>query len=167
MGNPVYQDEMDPQELGFPRQKSDPRGLNPVVIAATPDNWKVPFPLTDGSDGEAQDKVPTLHDDSDPDDADPNDADFEAERVYDGSSHFPPWLQRFPNELDGPLAGCNPHAARKGRPTRRLRRDTHNGQMQRLPPATLMMTPAPNPNWTIRHLQITRAISKCSEMPRP
>jgi hypothetical protein len=34
--------------------------------------------------------------------------------------------------MDNKYAGCNPHAARKGRPARRMRSDTHNGVVQGL-----------------------------------
>ncbi len=83
-----YQDEVDPQRLGFPRRKADHRGLKPVVTEATAENWKVPFPLSDGLGGEPEDSGPRLYDDQS--DADLTDAEFENERVYDGSSHSLP-----------------------------------------------------------------------------
>jgi hypothetical protein len=114
MADAVYQDEMDPQHLGFPRQKADRPGRKPVVTEATAENWKVPFPLSDGSDGEPEDKEPPLYDDHS--DADLTDADEAKEPLQEGK-----------------FSGCNHHAARKGRPTRRMRGDTHNGEVQRLP----------------------------------
>jgi hypothetical protein len=104
--NHQYQD--DPQELGFAQQKPDPRGEKPTVTEATAENWKVPFPLSDGSNGEPEDKEPPLFNDPLSDQSDTE------EPLHEGSSHSPPWLQRSPLELDGQLASCNPHAARKG-----------------------------------------------------
>jgi hypothetical protein len=82
MRNLVYQDdalETGPQLLGCPRQKEDPRGRNWVATTATAADWLISFPLSDGSDGGAEDKPPLLHDDQDPAEADLTDTDFEDE----------------------------------------------------------------------------------------
>ncbi len=125
-----YQDDAAPRQLGFPRQDADPRGRKPVINEATAADRKVSFPLSDGSDGEHKDKAPDFYDDQS--DAERPDADEADEPLHEGSSRSPPWLQRAPYELDNKFSGCNPHAARKGRPTRRMRADTHNGEVQRL-----------------------------------
>ena len=122
MAQVIHTPYVDDTQLNFPRRKADPRGRKPEVIDTDAD-WEMPFPLSDGSDGCAEDMPP---------DAEQSEEEFTdtEQPVIEGSSHFPPWLQRAPYEMDNRFAGCNPHAARKGRPARRMRADTHNGEVQ-------------------------------------
>ncbi len=61
-----------------------------------------------------------------------SDSDVEPEVT---SVHFevPPWMRRFPVDLDGKLCGYNMYTATTNIPPRRARRNTYNGKVQRLP----------------------------------
>jgi hypothetical protein len=96
----VYQDHIEAQQLGFPRQKADPRGRKPQVIEATAADWNMPFPLSDGSDGEPANKAQDRDDEQS--EAELTEAE---EPLQEGSSRSPPWLQRAPYEMDNKYAG--------------------------------------------------------------
>jgi hypothetical protein len=102
-------------------------GCHLKATAATADEWNVVWPLSDGSDGESIDQTNPGHSD------DEQNATSDDKKLFEGSTHQPPWLLHFPLEHDSSLVGFNRTTALKGGPKRRLRSDTHNGQVQRLP----------------------------------
>ncbi len=119
----IHTDYIDAHQMGFPRRKPDPRGKIPEVTEDADADWKVPFPLSDGSGGETEDEAPGRDD---------GEHEHVEEPHIEGSSRYPSWLQRLPHEMDNKYAGCNTLTARKGQPTRQLRVNSHHGVVQAL-----------------------------------
>ncbi len=83
----------------------------------------MPWLLSDGSDGESIDQTNGHSDDG-------RNATSDDEQLFEGSTHQPPWLMHLLMEHNASLSRTTTFI---GAPTRRLRSDTHNGHVQRLP----------------------------------
>ncbi len=99
-----------------------PNGRHLRATPVTQEQWTLPWPLSDGSNGDGTDH---LLSENERDSSD-------GEQLFEASPHQQPLLQHFPMESDGSLPGYNRTTALHGARRRRWRSDTHKGRVQRL-----------------------------------